>query len=303
MIALLFRALIPSQIPRIVLKTHPHAKAAKVYGKVLCILERPESHMFIGTLSVDVPGGKLPSKFSVGLGPVDSSVNIIWFRPSDKRVPFVMIPVENAPHEFLKFPKDNESMLFKASIKRWPIHSQYPFGVVHGKVGEVGSISIETEALLIENGITWSDFSEDVLQCLPPTTAKDLDDALSIVPLEDGLVEVGVHIADVSYFVKPGTALDTEARRRATTVYLTQKSIPMLPRLLCEELCSLNPGVDRLAFSVTWKMDPKSAEIVGKPWFGRSIIRSCAKLSYDHAQRLIEGKDWSGLPDVQLHGQ
>jgi protein SSD1 len=73
----------------------------------------------------------------------------------------------------------------------------------------------------------------------------------------------------------------------------------MLPRLLCEELCSLNPGVERLAFSVTWKMD-SNANILEKPWFGKSVIKSCAKLSYDHAQALIEGKDWAGLPPVGI---
>jgi exoribonuclease R len=73
----------------------------------------------------------------------------------------------------------------------------------------------------------------------------------------------------------------------------------MLPRLLCEELCSLNPGVERLAFSVTWKMDA-DANILEKPWFGRSVIKSCAKLSYDHAQALIDGKDWTGLPEITI---
>ncbi|KAJ3416951.1 hypothetical protein HDV05_008009 [Chytridiales sp. JEL 0842] len=296
----------------------------RYYGKVVCILEKKEERMFVGTLHVENPSSRTPSTLSSGK-PVGSSVNTIWFKPTDKRVPFFVIPVEHAPHEFLQKPLDYSTMLWRASKKRWPIHCQYPYGKVHGSVGMMGEIAVETEALLIENGITWDIFSEEVIACLPatpwnipepevakrrdfrttrifsvdPLTARDLDDALSVVPLEDGMFEVGVHIADVSHFVTPGTALDTEARFRATTVYLVQKAIPMLPRLLCEELCSLNPGVDRLAFSVTWKMD-SNANIIGQPWFGKSIIRSCAKLSYDHAQALIEGKDWTGLPHVEI---
>ena len=135
------------------------------------------------------------------------------------------------------------------------------------------------------------------------------------MPLGNGQYEIGVHIADVSHFIELGyisfhhllyrlllfsTALDKEALNRATTVYLVQKAIPMLPRLLCEELCSLNSGVDRLAFSVIWIFD-SNAKIIGKPWFGKTVIRSCAKLSYDHAQCVIEQRDWSHLPIVNLH--
>jgi VacB/RNase II family 3'-5' exoribonuclease len=134
---------------------------------------------------------------------------------------------------------------------------------------------------------------------IDPLTAKDLDDAVSIKALPDGTFELGVHIADVSYFVKPNTNLDSEALHRATTVYLVQKAIPMLPRLLCEELCSLNPGVDRFSFSVVWTIDA-DANFIGDPWFGKSIIRSCGKLAYEHAQALIDGKTWDDLPPVTL---
>ena len=128
-----------------------------------------------------------------------------------------------------------------------------------------------------------------------------MDDAVSIKSLGDGIYELGVHIADVSYFVSPGTAVDEEAYRRATSVYLIQKVIPMLPRLLCEELCSLNAGVDRLAFSVFWKID-ENANIIGEPKFIRSVINSCAKLWYDHAQAVIENRDWNEVHPVSLSG-
>eukprot|EP01050_Picozoa_sp_SAG11_P011674 SAG11_NODE_1253_length_5385_cov_1.942679_5_plen_294_part_00 len=146
---------------------------------------------------------------------------------------------------------------------------------------------------------------------IDPPTARDLDDALHCLALEDGNYEVGVHIADVAHFIDPGCALDDSAAARATSVYLVQKVIPMLPRLLCEQLCSLNPGAprrstatrggsvgavaalnpfgacvrageERLAFSVIWTLDP-SGNIIDS-WFGRTIINSCFKLHYGQAQ-------------------
>lgn len=98
-----------------------------------------------------------------------------------------------------------------------------------------------------------------------------------------------VHIADVSYFLEEGTALDAEAHRRATSVYLVQKVIPMLPPILCEQLCSLNPNVDRLAFSCIWKMKADGTLCDEPPYFGRTVIRSCAKLDYPTAQRMVDG--------------
>eukprot|EP01035_Chromulina_nebulosa_P017433 gene17433-22985_t len=124
---------------------------------------------------------------------------------------------------------------------------------------------------------------------IDPPTAKDLDDAVHIQELADGTYSVGVHIADVSYFLEEDTALDLEARNRATSVYLVQKVIPMLPPILCEQLCSLNPNVDRLAFSCIFKMNQDGTLCDDKPWFGKTVIRSCAKLDYPTAQRMIDG--------------
>ena len=107
---------------------------------------------------------------------------------------------------------------------------------------------------------------------IDPDTAKDLDDAVSIQKNEDGTYDVGVHIADVSYFVKPNTALDRDARKRATSVYLVQRSVPMLPPALSEELCSLLPGQERLAFSVIFTMNEDGKVL--KKWFGKTIIKS-----------------------------
>ena len=98
-----------------------------------------------------------------------------------------------------------------------------------------------------------------------------MDDALSIKLNDDGTYDVGVHIADVSHFVKPNTALDRDARKRATSVYLVQRAVPMLPPTLSEQLCSLNPGQERLAFSVIFTMD-KEAKVINK-WFGKTVIK------------------------------
>jgi protein SSD1 len=115
-----------------------------------------------------------------------------------------------------------------------------------------------------------------------------LDDALSVKLNDDGTYDIGVHIADVSYFVKPNTALDRDAKKRATSVYLVQRAVPMLPPTLSEELCSLVPGKERLAFSVIFTMT-KDARVT-KKWFGRTVIKSAAKLTYENAQDAIEGK-------------
>lgn len=111
--------------------------------------------------------------------------------------------------------------------------------------------------------------------CIPSPYPSSSALPIALQPLPDGTFEVGVHIADVSHFLDEGTALDEEAGLRATSTYLVQRVIPMLPSLLCEELCSLNPGVDRLAFSVVWRMTGDGELIPGcEPFFCRSIIRS-----------------------------
>ena len=106
---------------------------------------------------------------------------------------------------------------------------------------------------------------------IDPSYARDLDDALSIKAKEDGTFEVGVHITDVSHFVKPNTALDRDARKRATSVYLVQRAVPMLPPTLCEELCSLIPHQDRLTFSVIFTINADGAVL--DKWFGKTIVK------------------------------
>ncbi|KAM4694026.1 DIS3-like exonuclease 2 [Discoglossus pictus] len=238
------------------------------------------------------------------------------FSPVDHRLPRVCVPLADCPANFMINPEIYVSTLFICRITAWREDSNFAQGSLLKSLGQAGEIEPETEGILTEYGVDFSDFSKDVLSCLPqnlpwtipkeefqkrkdlrkacifsidPATARDLDDALSCKLLPDGNFEVGVHIADVSYFVQEGTALDAIASERATSVYLVQKVIPMLPRLLCEELCSLNPMADRLTFSVIWKITP-NGKILDE-WFGKTVICSCVKLSYDHAQSMIEHPD------------
>ncbi|KAI8873574.1 RNB-domain-containing protein [Ramicandelaber brevisporus] len=141
---------------------------------------------------------------------------------------------------------------------------------------------------------------------IDPSTAKDLDDALSVRKLSvQEYYEIGVHIADVSYFVRPDTKLDTEAQSRATTIYLVDRAVPMLPHILSEQLCSLNPGTPRLAFSAVFTIrvtKPVSEEYphddvsILQTWLGRTIINSCCKMAYQNAQAVIEGGHLDAYP-------
>lgn len=296
-------------------------------GHVVAIVERSPGQLFSGTLAMlrpssaatkekqqaervqrDGPGALAPE--------VKPRPKIIWFRPTDKRVPLIAIPADQAPEDFWaeEGQESFNSRLFVACIKRWPITSLHPFGALVEEIGVIGNVEAETQALLKDTLSSATEaFSEGALKCLPPLpwkipekeyetrndfrshrvftidpeTAKDLDDAVHVVRLDNGNFEVGVHIADVSHFVKLGSSLDREARKRGTSVYLVQRAIPMLPPTLSEELCSLVPGVERLTFSAVFTMN-KDAQVI-KSWFGKSIIRSCAKLAYADAQKVIEG--------------
>lgn len=123
---------------------------------------------------------------------------------------------------------------------------------------------------------------------IDPETAKDFDDAISFVDNKDGSYEIGVHIADVSYFVTPGSDLDTEAEKRGTSVYLVDRTIPMLPEVLSNDLCSINPNEDKFTFSAVFKMDENGKVL--EEWFGRTVIHSDKRFTYEEAQEVIDGK-------------
>lgn len=220
------------------------------------------------------------------------------------------------------------NMLLKMEYLPWDARYPRPNCRLVGNLGSAGSIEAETEALLTNCDIDYDhsgkfspeveaevahwrakqeagwtipaeelavrrDFRRSRIVSIDPLTARDLDDALSIEPLPNGTYRVGVHIADVSHFVKPGTKVDEEARHRGTSVYLVGRVIPMLPRVLCEHLCSLNPSVDRLSYSCVFDINLDGTLVERSPWFGKSVMRSCCKLDYGTAQLMV---DTAGVP-------
>ncbi|CAF0749015.1 unnamed protein product [Rotaria sordida] len=232
------------------------------------------------------------------------------FLPHERRIP--KIRIESRQAEELK----NSRVMVQ--IDHWPRSSRYPHGHFIKTLGKLGDKETENEVILAEHDILHHEFPEAVLDCLPklpwtiteedlanrvdlrdfcivsidPPGCTDIDDALHCRSLENGNFECGVHIADVTHFVRPNTALDLEARERGTTVYLTDRRIDMLPVLLSGNLCSLRGGEERFAFSVRWEITP-DAKIVNTI-FHKSIIKSRSAMTYEQAQAI---KDDSGIND------
>lgn len=205
----------------------------------------------------------------------------------------------------------NEKVVVR--IDNWePNRFKQLSGTLTAVLGEEGSSEIEMQSILINNGFQIT-FPEDVIresEALPakispqeinirrdmrdvttftidPLTAKDFDDALSVQELENGQIEIGVHIADVSHYVRPGSALDREAAERTTSVYLVDRVCPMLPERISNELCSLRPNEDKLTFSAVFTMDPKTYQI-RKRWFGRTVTHSDRRFTYEEAQDVLD---------------
>jgi exosome complex exonuclease DIS3/RRP44 len=228
------------------------------------------------------------------------------FVPADKSIPKIKIETRQA--EFLRTQK------LIVTIDSWPKHSRYPHGHFVRALGKIGDQSTENEVILLEHDIPHSQFSEEVLNCLPqlpwvitdedvkkrvdlrhldvcsvdPPGCTDIDDALHCRVIDGNKFEVGVHIADVSHFIRPATPLDLEAASRATTVYLVNNRIDMVPELLSSNLCSLRGGEERFAFSCVWDMD-QNAKILSTR-FHKSIIRSRKAMTYEEAQMIIDDK-------------
>ena len=236
----------------------------------------------------------------------------VFLIPMDKRIPKIRIRTRQADELMGK--------RVLVTIDSWDQESRYPVGHFVRSLGELETKSAETEALLLEYDVQYRPFPKAVLDCLPaeghewkvpattddpgwrdrkdlrelsvcsidPVGCQDIDDALHARPLPNGNFEVGVHIADVSHFVKPNNAMDAEASIRGTTVYLVDKRIDMLPMLLGTDLCSLKPYVERYAFSTIWEITPE-ADIVNS-MFTKSVIRSKEAFSYEQAQLRIDDK-------------
>jgi ribonuclease R len=237
------------------------------------------------------------------IGRIEILERTAFFLPDDPRNNHEFL----IPAEALHGAKPGQKVLVK--LVDWPMHN--PIGEVTKILGMAGENETEMHAILFQFGFD-PEFPQDVEQealvfpdkipaaeiknrrdmrrvttfTIDPADAKDFDDALSYRKLENGRIEVGVHIADVSYYVRTGTALDREAYNRATSVYLVDRTVPMLPERLSNGLCSLVPKQDRLCFSAIFELDQEGR--IEQEWFGRTVIHSDRRFSYEEAQEVLE---------------
>jgi ribonuclease R len=263
----------------------PRGNGKRVEGEVIEIVKRAQTH-FIGLIHVF-------GKYAFVL-PDKEDMHVDIFVPLDQ----------------LKGAKNGEKVVVKVVQWHGP-RDKNPIGVVETVLGEPGSSDIAMQSILINAGFNLT-FPEKVISeseqlsadigpeelaaradyrgvttfTIDPENAKDFDDALSYRIAEDGSVEVGVHIADVSHYVRPSSAMDEEAYKRSTSVYLVDRVLPMLPEKISNELCSLRPNEDKRAFSAIFVFD-KNMEITDK-WFGKTYIHSNRRFSYEEAQTVLE---------------
>lgn len=259
-------------------------KGKKLEGEVVEILERSKTQ-FVGI--------------------VQMSAKFAFVVPDSNKMPIdIFVPLGE-----LNGAKDGDKVLVK--MLDWPDGAKNPFGSVVKVLGKPGDNNVEMNAIMLDFELPYEfpQEVEDAANAIPneipekeikkrrdfrgittftidPADAKDFDDALSIRKLENGNWEVGVHIADVSYYVKPGSILEEEAYRRATSVYLVDRVVPMLPEHLSNGVCSLRPDEDKLTYSAVFELND-DAEVQSE-WFGRTVIRSTRRFAYEEAQKVIE---------------
>ena len=248
----------------------------------------------------------LERKKETFVGIIQCSKQYAFLVPTGKQLPYdIFIPLAD-----LNGAKDGEKAIVK--ITEWPENQKNPVGKVLEVLGTPGDNDTEMNAIMAEYELPVQfptnvekaakkikdaipaeeiknrrDFREITTFTIDPKDAKDFDDALSLQKLKNGHYEVGVHIADVSFYVTPDSVLDKEAYTRATSVYLVDRTIPMLPEHLSNGLCSLRPDEEKLCFSAVFELNDK-AEVVNQ-WFGRTIIKSNRRFTYEEAQAMIEG--------------
>ena len=242
------------------------------------------------------------------VGVVEISGNFAFLVTDNRQMPYdIFIP-------FSKLNGAKNGQKAVAKITEWPGRVKNPFGEIIRVLGYPGEHETEMHAILAEFELPAAfpkeveeaagkirdkisakdlqgrkDFREVTTFTIDPADAKDFDDALSIRFLEDGNMEVGVHIADVTHYVKPGSILDQEAYDRATSVYLVDRVVPMLPERLSNNVCSLNPREDKLCFSAVFKMTAEARVL--DTWVGKTVINSDRRFTYDEAQEIIEKKE------------
>jgi ribonuclease R len=264
-------------------RLYARRKRSNPEGEVIEVIERAKT-TFVGTVEI--------SHFSAFLIPT-------------RKTPFDLF----IPKDKLNGAKDGQKAI--ARILDWPEHARNPFAEIIDVLGDAGNNTTEMHAILAEFGLPYKypekvdraankipmeipeaeiksrrDFRDVPTFTIDPADAKDFDDALSLHKLENGLWEVGVHIADVTYYVLPDSLLEEEAYNRATSVYLVDRVVPMLPERLSNGVCSLRPDEDKLCFSAVFQVDDQCK--VEHEWFGRTVIHSDRRFTYEEAQQVIE---------------
>ena len=259
-------------------------KGRKVEGEVIEIIQRAKE-TFVGTLRVEK--------------------NYAFLLTEDRTLANDIF----VPRDMLKGGKDGDKAVVK--VTKWPEDAKNPIGKVVDILGQAGDNTTEMHAILAEYGLPYvypknveaaadqisdvitpedyaerEDFRDITTFTIDPKDAKDFDDALSIRPIKPGLWEVGVHIADVTHYVKEGSCIDKEAEKRATSVYLVDRTIPMLPERLCNLLCSLRPNEEKLAYSAIFEMNDKAE--VKHSRIVKTVIKSDRRFTYEEAQAVIE---------------
>ncbi len=274
----------------------PKRRGKKLEGQIRSILKRNKTE-FVGT--------------------VEKSNNYAFLIADNKNMPVdIYIPKEKQ-HKV----KNGQKAI--ARITDWPDHLNNPFGEIVQVLGTPGNNEVEMNSILSEFdfplkfpkevlketdqiGETISekekksrrDFREVFTCTIDPADAKDFDDALSIEKTNDGLWQIGIHIADVSHYIKPGSALDKEAFKRATSVYLVDRVVPMLPEKLSNKVCSLRPEEEKLTFSAVFDMDETGN--VHNQWFGKTLIKSDRRFVYDEVQQIIESGEGAYASEILL---
>ena len=267
--------------------------------KVLPIRTRRNGQIEGEVVEILQPSGK---KY---VGRLELSTQFAFVRIDNKKMPNdLFIPLRE-----IKEAKDGDKVLVR--VVEWPMNMKNPLGEILDVLGHAGDNDTEMHAILaeydlpyiyptavsdearrIDEKITERDYAErrDFRQIptftIDPADAKDFDDALSIRKVKDGVWEVGVHIADVTHYVRPNTLVESEAEERATSVYLVDRTIPMLPERLSNELCSLRPHEEKLCFSAVFELN-ENGEVLTE-WFGRTVIYSDRRFAYEEAQEVIE---------------
>jgi ribonuclease R len=269
---------------------------SRIEGQVIEVIER-ERTQFVGTI-------QMHEKFAF-LIPDNIKMNTDIYIPKEK----------------LNGAKDKEKALVKITV--WPKTAGNPYGEVIEVLGKTGSNDTEMISILCNNGIDYKfppevlteaesvgmeldpeeiksrrDFRNTTTITIDPVDARDFDDALSFRKLENGHFEIGVHIADVSHYVTPGSAMDVEALKRSNSVYLVDRVVPMLPEQLSNMACSLRPHEDKYSFSSVFEMDETGK--VYSEWFGKTVIHSDRRFSYEEAQEIIEGAEGDFKEEIHI---